>query len=193
MPVCASSTRFSTESCRQCLPITSNLIRVRESCIPLPVTAPTTLDRKSTRLNSSHVEISYAVFCLIRPPPRSTLFPYTTLFRSISRKAPGKTLRTHTGKFLVDAGLRFQHPFLDRIVPAVLADYVELDQGTGIVHTAPGHGADDFRSEEHTSELQSRRDLVCRLLLDPATTEIYTLSLHDALPIYKPQGAGENP
>src|SRR5690349_12684314 len=40
------------------------------------------------------------------------------------------------------------------------------------------------RSEEHTSELQSRRDLVCRLLLEPATTEIYTLSLHDALPIY---------
>src|SRR5437588_170548 len=41
-----------------------------------------------------------------------------------------------------------------------------------------------FRSEEHTSELQSHSDLVCRLLLDTATTEIYTLSLHDALPIY---------
>ena len=46
------------------------------------------LDRKSTRLNSSHHRISYAVFCLkkiflmIRRPPRSTLFPYTTLFRS---------------------------------------------------------------------------------------------------------------
>ena len=46
------------------------------------------------------------------------------------------------------------------------------------------------RSEEHTSELQSHHDLVCRLLLekkiffnDTATTEIYTLSLHDALPI----------
>src|ERR1039458_9189445 len=39
------------------------------------------------------------------------------------------------------------------------------------------------RSEEHTSELQSLRHLVCRLLLDPAPTEIYTLSLHDALPI----------
>src|SRR5690242_12752992 len=38
-------------------------------------------DRKSTRLNSSHMSISYAVFCL-RRPPRSTLFPYTTLFRS---------------------------------------------------------------------------------------------------------------
>src|SRR5690242_7705902 len=45
------------------------------------------LDRKSTRLNSSHMSISYAVFCLktLRPPPRSTLFPYTTLFRSLAR------------------------------------------------------------------------------------------------------------
>ena len=43
-------------------------------------------------------------------------------------------------------GLQFQHPFLDFHVPAVLADYVTLDQGSGIVHTAPGHGADDFRT-----------------------------------------------
>src|SRR6266496_2485459 len=41
---------------------------------------------------------------------------------------------------------------------------------------------DGPRSEEHTSELQSRRDLVCRLLHDTATTELYPLSLHDALP-----------
>jgi isoleucyl-tRNA synthetase len=40
--------------------------------------------------------------------------------------------------------LEFQHPFLDLRVPGVLADYVTLDQGTGIVHTAPGHGAEDF-------------------------------------------------
>src|SRR5437867_3778822 len=39
-------------------------------------------DRKSTRLNSSHRTISYAVFCLLLPPPPSSLFPYTTLFRS---------------------------------------------------------------------------------------------------------------
>ena len=43
-------------------------------------------------------------------------------------------------------GLQFQHPFLDMRVPAVLADYVTLDQGSGIVHTAPGHGAEDFRT-----------------------------------------------
>jgi isoleucyl-tRNA synthetase len=43
-------------------------------------------------------------------------------------------------------GVLFQHPFLDMQVPGVLADYVTLDQGSGIVHTAPGHGADDFRT-----------------------------------------------
>jgi isoleucyl-tRNA synthetase len=41
-------------------------------------------------------------------------------------------------------GARFRHPFLDREIVGVLADYVTLDQGTGIVHTAPGHGAEDF-------------------------------------------------
>jgi isoleucyl-tRNA synthetase len=43
-------------------------------------------------------------------------------------------------------GARFRHPFLDREVPGVLADYVTLEQGTGVVHTAPGHGADDYRT-----------------------------------------------
>jgi isoleucyl-tRNA synthetase len=41
-------------------------------------------------------------------------------------------------------GLKFRHPFLPLEVPGVLADYVTLDQGSGIVHTAPGHGAEDF-------------------------------------------------
>src|SRR5437016_3062828 len=45
------------------------------------------------------------------------------------------------------------------------------------------------RSEEHTSELQSLTNLVCRLLLDTPTTEIYTLSLHDALPILTSAGS----
>ena len=43
-------------------------------------------------------------------------------------------------------GRKFQHPFLPMRVPGILADYVTLDQGSGIVHTAPGHGADDFYS-----------------------------------------------
>src|SRR6266487_897370 len=95
---------------------------------------------------------------MIRRPPRSTLFPYTTLFRST------------------------QPPDV-RQVAACLDGH---------------HEAVRRRSEEHTSELQSPVHLVCRLLLekkkysrlsifffnDTATTEIYTLSLHDALPIY---------
>jgi isoleucyl-tRNA synthetase len=43
-------------------------------------------------------------------------------------------------------GMKFQHPFLPIQVPGILADYVTLDQGSGIVHTAPGHGSDDFLS-----------------------------------------------
>jgi len=66
------------------------------------------------------------------------------VWETLGRKGSGKTLKTYSGQQLAEAGLKFQHPFLDRTVPAVLADYVELDQGTGIVHTAPGHGADDF-------------------------------------------------
>lgn len=44
------------------------------------------------------------------------------------------------------AKMTFRHPFLDRVEPAVFAKHVTLEQGTGIVHTAPGHGAEDFRT-----------------------------------------------
>src|SRR5438105_8327928 len=67
---------------------------------------------------------------MIRRPPRSTLFPYTTLFRSLrSRRAGGAPLRP---------------------------------SGASL----PGEGRRHTRSEEHTSELQSRVDLVCRLLIE---------------------------
>src|SRR5947209_3159290 len=142
-------------------------------------------DRKSTRLNSSHANISYAVFCLILLPPRSTLFPYTTLFRSgvedfprlcLGERdqllhAPGRGRRRydqHDGRRIDERDRR-----------KVLGD-VEGEIGIdGRVGDVGG------RSEEHTSELQSRQYLVCRLLLDPATSEIYPLSLHDALPIWR--------
>src|SRR2546429_6699026 len=71
---------------------------------------------------------------MIRRPPRSTLFPYTTLFRSLPATSPG--------------GLRHRHP---RHPPAALPEHAR-------------RGAQ--RSEEHTSELQSRLHLVCRLLLE---------------------------
>src|SRR3712207_8164777 len=79
---------------------------------------------------------------MIRRPPRSTLFPYTTLFRS-----PGSRLRIRT------AG-RERRSAADRVPHGA--------PGRGRVHPAD----DDGRSEEHTSELQSRQYLVCRLLLE---------------------------
>src|SRR5260221_2115904 len=92
---------------------------------------------------------------MIRRPPRSTLFPYTTLFRSIMRVislgsgSSGNALLVEAGpqgrtKLLVDAGLSAR-TITDRL------------------HKAGVHPS---RSEEHTSELQSHSDLVCRLLLD---------------------------
>jgi isoleucyl-tRNA synthetase len=45
---------------------------------------------------------------------------------------------------LVTRGVHYRHPFIDRVSPLVVADYVTLDDGTGMVHTAPGHGAEDY-------------------------------------------------
>src|SRR3712207_7135826 len=86
---------------------------------------------------------------MIRRPPRSTLFPYTTLFRSrrgrILLCGPGQLLET--GAF---AGLACSSACLDGLAPRARRDHVGLER----------------RSEEHTSELQSRQYLVCRLLLE---------------------------
>src|SRR2546422_6844750 len=83
---------------------------------------------------------------MIRRPPRSTLFPYTTLFRSVRRVhrpwSPGVV----------------HHPHLD-----------------WMVHWEPrGRTARGARSEEHTSELQSRLHLVCRLLLEKKKKKSHT-------------------
>src|SRR6266496_6424180 len=83
-------------------------------------------------------------FLMIRRPPRSTLFPYTTLFRS------GHAVRLGVGLDLrPDAGVQRVHD----------QDGGALGDGGLRVGELGG-----VRSEEHTSELQSRRDLVCRLL-----------------------------
>jgi isoleucyl-tRNA synthetase len=58
--------------------------------------------------------------------------------------ADARILATYKGRDL--EGMKFQHPFLPIEVPGVLATYVTLDQGSGIVHTAPGHGVDDFNT-----------------------------------------------
>src|SRR3712207_7319786 len=79
---------------------------------------------------------------MIRRPPRSTLFPYTTLFRSISTP-PLLRVRSWTMTS----------------TPAGMPSFGNL-LATALAHTTT------FRSEEHTSELQSRQYLVCRLLLE---------------------------
>jgi isoleucyl-tRNA synthetase len=67
-----------------------------------------------------------------------------------------------TGKELL--GLKYQHPFLERTLPTVLGDYVTLEQGTGIVHTAPGHGAEDFETgKEYGIEIYCPVDEAGRL------------------------------
>src|SRR5260221_7082895 len=73
-------------------------------------------------------------FLMIRRPPRSTLFPYTTLFRSLQQRASGRQNR-----LVYNVRLRLHHGLSE---PCAV------------------------RSEEHTSELQSHSDLVCRLLLE---------------------------
>src|SRR5437773_9665037 len=78
-------------------------------------------------------------FLMSRRPPRSTLFPYTTLFRSGRLRPPGGGLQ---------AGQEHPHP---------------ADRGP--------------RSEEHTSELQSHHDLVCRLLLEKKNDDLFSLEL----------------
>src|SRR5690348_582430 len=140
-------------------------------------------DRKSTRLNSSHPSISYAVFCLIPLPRRSTLFPYTTLFRSLGIVRQVQEVDVHLGV----VALEHVAEIAGRVADGGEEEAVEGLQVRRHSHFHRGFddGADEGaeRSEEHTSELQSPVHLVCRLLLDPAPTTLYTLSLHDALPI----------
>src|SRR2546430_13322471 len=96
---------------------------------------------------------------MIRRPPRSTLFPYTTLFRSRGRRLPGHSRLGRRG---------------DAPQPTKSVTIVIVHKKAG----RPGHypGLDDnklpVRSEEHTSELQSQSNLVCRLLLEKKKKKI---------------------
>src|SRR3712207_8846841 len=91
----------------------------------------------------------YVIFLMIRRPPRSTLFPYTTLFRSGGRE-PVALLR-ESARRLVD---------LRALLLARCDELLDLLELELRVDRA------DVRSEEHTSELQSRQYLVCRFLLE---------------------------
>src|SRR3712207_7478383 len=93
---------------------------------------------------------------MIRRPPRSTLFPYTTLFRS------------HRPVFLLNSCLSLFTATSPRFV---LLAYSH--QEAPLLPKLRGHFA-EFRSEEHTSELQSRQYLVCRLLLEKKTFNFFS-------------------
>src|SRR5699024_12446550 len=91
-------------------------------------------------------------------PPKSTLFPYTTLFRSEECFAGG-------GKLLI-AGNGGSAADSDHIVGELMKGFVKRRPLSEELKQALAKAAAALRSEEHTSELQSRFDLVCRLLLE---------------------------
>src|SRR2546430_10154018 len=99
---------------------------------------------------------------MIRRPPRSTLFPYTTLFRSLAL-----------------LNLAAAVAFLLPVIFWHVAN--DLTRGTLAFKLEPGETAEQARSEEHTSELQSQSNLVCRLLLEKKkklARYIYTTQLN---------------
>src|SRR2546430_10064949 len=101
---------------------------------------------------------------MIRRPPRSTLFPYTTLFRSYEVDVVLEVAPRLGGA----AGQSQIHAVIEPLVAAI-------ERAVDVEH--PGH-----RSEEHTSELQSQSNLVCRLLLEKKNTDylVAPTHLHDA-------------
>src|SRR5256886_11485466 len=107
---------------------------------------------------------------MIRRPPRSTLFPYTTLFRSRKRRP----LKKHQAVYEVGTCLAVRLPNGEWGAAIVLAaDNSHKTEGKNWVAALDSKGPNvptpdifERRSEEHTSELQSQSNLVCRLLLE---------------------------
>src|SRR3712207_8488613 len=97
---------------------------------------------------------------MIRRPPRSTLFPYTTLFRSSANANVAPTPATADIAHTPASGATVSSATAPTPAPAVMPS--RPGSASGVRHTA----CTVVRSEEHTSELQSRQYLVCRLLLE---------------------------
>src|SRR3712207_7051831 len=93
---------------------------------------------------------------MIRRPPRSTLFPYTTLFRSRPY--------AYVGPWTPREGEFWNVPFGSVRTMEQVADH----------HVLAAFFSEGRRSEEHTSELQSRQYLVCRLLLEKKTSDVFS-------------------
>src|SRR5205807_9678651 len=99
-------------------------------------------------------------FFIIRPPPTSTLFPYTTLFRSIVRRGLATALPA-----LAAYGVMLGSSTLPQARSVAFASVV-MNQLAQTLDAGRFEGGLTRRSEEHTSELQSPCNLVCRLLLE---------------------------
>src|SRR3712207_8252030 len=99
---------------------------------------------------------------MIRRPPRSTLFPYTTLFRSLGDRddEPQVCLDETVLGPLAPPGYTLGEPYLVSVGKEGHPSYLSEVHPDGVPR------GDGVRSEEHTSELQSRQYLVCRLLLE---------------------------
>src|SRR2546430_10980827 len=102
---------------------------------------------------------------MIRRPPRSTLFPYTTLFRSpnsdmTADPAELNVIRQQFARFASQC--KPYAPMYRQITLAGLRRLLAGGGGGGMLEKGPQY--DDVRSEEHTSELQSQSNIVCRLL-----------------------------
>src|SRR3712207_7721512 len=102
---------------------------------------------------------------MIRRPPRSTLFPYTTLFRSQLQRPPDR------GPDLLRRNARVQ-----RLLGGAASELRHHELGGPRAVVAVAERVLQPRSEEHTSELQSRQYLVCRLLLEKKYYAIYCIS-----------------
>src|SRR3712207_7401103 len=102
---------------------------------------------------------------MMRLPPRSTLFPYPTLFRS--RRLPDVHADAHRHPTSAVRGRGQAQSRNVTIVPAPAAELSPVVHAIHVQHVHP-------RSEEHTSELQSRQYLVCRLLLEKKKERTYT-------------------
>src|SRR5258707_2569187 len=102
---------------------------------------------------------------MIRRPPRSTLFPYTTLFRSQA---------AHERLDALQHAVEIDGKPVELVAAADDRQPARKVSGHDSLRGA-GHGFDALRSEEHTSELQSRQYLVCRLLLETKNTNQLTL------------------
>src|SRR5258706_3150426 len=113
-------------------------------------------------MNSSRATLLSFFFLMIRRPPRSTLFPYTTLFRSTETEQLAQRLSV----------LRLAEP-VGAVVRAALDEHEPLRRARAFVQRASAPKRFvlvEGRSEEHTSELQSLTNIVCRLLLEKKKT-----------------------